>query len=103
MVFFDDRTSLNLSDMQGQSLIGTLEELPEYVRQHSIDVVYIAIPMEYEKTLAALMEELQDTTTCVHFVPNIFMFNLMQARIQEVNGIPVIAVWEVPFSNLQYF
>lgn len=101
--FFDDRTSLNLSDIQGQSLIGTLEELPEYVRQHSIDVVYIAIPMEHEKTLASLMEELRDTTTCVHFVPNIFMFNLIQARIRQVNGIPLIAVWEVPFSNLQYF
>lgn len=100
--FFDDRASLNLSNLQGKPLIGTLAELPEYVRQHAIDIVYITTSVWHEETLATLMEELQDTTTCVHIVPNIFMLNLMQAKFREINGIPLIAVWEVPFSDLQY-
>jgi putative colanic acid biosynthesis UDP-glucose lipid carrier transferase len=29
--------------------------------------------------------------------------NLMQARYYEINGVPVIPLWEIPFSEIQYF
>ncbi len=98
--FFDNRSPKNPRDLQGP-LLGTLENLPEYVRRQRIDVVYIALDMGKEETLATLMGGLKDTTACVYFVPNIFMFNLMQARAHEINGIPLLAVWEIPFSDLQ--
>lgn len=99
--FFDNRSPLSLQDLQGKPLIGPLEDLPEYVRRKQIDVVYLALGMGNEETLATLMGGLKDTTACVYFVPNIFMFNLMQARAHEINGIPLLAVWEIPFSDLQ--
>lgn len=86
----------------GRQLIGDLADLPRYVQQHSIDVVYIACTTEQEDAIATLIKELQDTTACVYFVPNILMFNLMHARSYELNGIPLVAVWEVPFSEIQY-
>lgn len=100
--FFDNQTPANASQFQGKPLLGTLEELPHYVRTHQIDVVYIALPTKEEETIATLLKELQDTTACVYFAPNILMFSLMQARTYEINGLPLIAVWEIPFSNLQY-
>lgn len=99
--FFDDDTS-NSQGLLEKPLIGTLGELPEYVCQNRIDIVYIALPTGDEAALAALMGGLQDTTACVYFVPNILMFNLMQARTYELDGIPLIAVWEIPLSGLQY-
>ncbi len=99
--FFDDITS-NSENLPGKSLLGTLKELPEYIGRHHIDVVYIALPAEDDEALVTLIGKLQDTTVCVYFVPNILMFNLMQARTYEVNGIPLIAVWEIPLSSLQY-
>ena len=83
-------------------MIGDLTDLPRYVQEHSIDVVYIACATEQEEEIAMLIKELQDTTACVYFVPNILMFNLMHARSYELNGIPLVAVWEVPFSEVQY-
>lgn len=46
-----------------------------------------------------LMESLCDTTASVYFVPDIFVFDLIQARVSEVNGIPVLAVCETPFHG----
>lgn len=105
--FFDsqlpeDRQSPEDSQVLNKPLLGALAGLPEYVRKHSIDVVYIALPTRDEQIIAGLLAELQDTTACVYFAPNILMFSLMQARTYEVNGFPLIAVWEIPFSNLQY-
>lgn len=100
--FFDNQVPANASHFQGKPLLGTLEDLLQYVRTHQIDVVYIALPTKEEETIATLLKELQDTTACVYFAPNILMFSLMQARTYEINGLPLIAVWEIPFSNLQY-
>jgi putative colanic acid biosysnthesis UDP-glucose lipid carrier transferase len=100
--FFDAYTVNRIGRFPGRHLIGNLEELPKYVQQHNIDVVYITCATEQEEAIATLIKELQDTTACVYFVPNILMFNLMNARSYELNGIPLIAVWEVPFSEIQY-
>jgi putative colanic acid biosysnthesis UDP-glucose lipid carrier transferase len=100
--FFDGHGQEPFGKFPSRRLIGPLEELPRYVREHSVDVVYIACTTEKEEVIASLIKELQDTTACVYFVPNILMFNLMNARSYELNGIPLIAVWEVPFSEIQY-
>ena len=83
--------------------LGDITELPTYVRKHNIDVVYLALSMQQEESLAQVIRELQDTTACVYVVPNITMFTLMQAKTYDINGIPLISVWEVPFSDVQYF
>jgi putative colanic acid biosysnthesis UDP-glucose lipid carrier transferase len=100
--FFDEYTTNPMGRFPGRHLIGGLVDLPKYVKQHNVDVVYITCATEQEEAIATLIKELQDTTACVYFVPNILMFNLMHARSYELNGIPLIAVWEVPFSEIQY-
>ncbi len=102
--FFTDSSASSpnsLDEIQHRPLIGTLEELPGYVRSHGIPVVYIALSMQEEATVSQLIDALQDTTACVYFVPNITMFNLMKSRTQEVNGIPLLTVWEAPFSEVE--
>lgn len=47
-----------------------------------------------------LMEELRDTTASVYFVPDIFVFDLMRAQLAEIDGIPLLAVCETPFSGM---
>jgi hypothetical protein len=46
-----------------------------------------------------LLDSLKDTTVSIYFVPDIFVFDLIQARIDDVGGIPVVAVCETPFSG----
>lgn len=97
--FFDDRPPSQLPDVP---MIGTLNELPSYVRRHHVDVVYLACSADDESKFAELIEALQDTTACVYFVPSLLMYSLMHGRSYEINGVPLISIWEIPFSDLQY-
>lgn len=98
--FFDDKSPQELPEI---AVIGTLAEVPDYVRKHQIDVVYLACAAEKESRFAELIEALQDTTACVYFVPSLLMYSLMHGRSYEINGVPLISIWEIPFSDLQYF
>jgi putative colanic acid biosysnthesis UDP-glucose lipid carrier transferase len=99
--FFTDRPLKSRAEILIKPMIGTLEDLPDYVRRHRIDVVYIALSIQNDASVSSLINALQDTTVCVYFVPNITAFSLMQARVHDLKGIPLIAVWETPLTTAQ--
>jgi putative colanic acid biosysnthesis UDP-glucose lipid carrier transferase len=99
--FFTDRPLRARSEILIKPMIGTLEDLPDYVRRHRIDVVYVALALQNDASVSKLINALQDTTVCVYFVPNITAFSLMQARVYDMKGIPLIAVWEAPLTTAQ--
>jgi putative colanic acid biosynthesis UDP-glucose lipid carrier transferase len=43
-----------------------------------------------------LLDALRDTTASVYFVPDIFVSDLIQARVDHIRGIPVVALTESP-------
>jgi putative colanic acid biosysnthesis UDP-glucose lipid carrier transferase len=47
-----------------------------------------------------LLDELCDTTASIYFTPDIFLFDLIQARMDTVGDMPVVAVCETPFYGL---
>jgi putative colanic acid biosynthesis UDP-glucose lipid carrier transferase len=99
--FFDDRSGQRLGgEIPQDLLLGGLEDLPAYVQTHKIDQIYIALPMMMEKRILKLLDDLKDTTTSIYFVPDIFVFDLIQAGLGEVNGIPVVAICETPFCGV---
>jgi putative colanic acid biosynthesis UDP-glucose lipid carrier transferase len=99
--FFDDR-DLSRTTLEGHNslqLMGRIHELSDYVRNNGIDIIYIALPMTSQPRVLDLLDSLKDTTVSIYFVPDIFVFDLIQARIDDVGGIPVVAVCETPFSG----
>jgi putative colanic acid biosynthesis UDP-glucose lipid carrier transferase len=102
MGFFEDRAfaRLDSKEVKEEELVGKLSLLAGYVKLNSVDLIYIALPMTSEPRVLSLLDDLKDTTTSIYFVPDIFMFDLIQARISDVAGIPVIAVCETPFSGM---
>ncbi len=95
--FFDDRSANRLGPMDGFSRLGTLSELPAYVRSNRIDVIMIALPIRHLQRVKDLLDDLRDTTASLYFIPDLFTFDLIQARSGDVLGIPVVALCESPF------
>jgi putative colanic acid biosynthesis UDP-glucose lipid carrier transferase len=103
--FFDvasDRISPYISATK-QPLLGDLGELSEYVKKNSIDIIYITLPPSLHPQIIALLDDLKDTTASIYFVPNFFMADLIQARIDEIDGMPIVAMCETPFSGFNGF
>jgi putative colanic acid biosysnthesis UDP-glucose lipid carrier transferase len=95
--FFDDRSNDRLNMEEGTKLLGTLSDMSQYVKDHRIDVIFIALPIRHIKRVMNLLDDLRDTTASIYYVPDIFVFDLIQARSGEIHGIPVVAMCETPF------
>ncbi|HTD02440.1 MAG TPA: undecaprenyl-phosphate glucose phosphotransferase, partial [Undibacterium sp.] len=99
--FFDDRDQTNRPSDLTSPYLGPIAEVGSYVREHKIKTIFICLPMSAQPRVLALMDELRDTTASVYFVPDIYTFGLIQARLDHVGGIPVIGICETPFTGLR--
>lgn len=98
--FFDDREKGRLGETKEYPVLGRTNDLAAFVKQNSIDLIYIALPMAPQPRILQLLDDLRDTTASVYFVPDIFVFDLIQARIDDIHGLPVVAVCETPFYGV---
>jgi putative colanic acid biosysnthesis UDP-glucose lipid carrier transferase len=86
----------------GTRILGTLKHLPEYVKKHGIQVVYLALAKQDQAAVQSLLEALKDTTACVYLVPNLAIPNLPQPKIYDFEGLAIVSAWEIPYSGLGY-
>jgi putative colanic acid biosynthesis UDP-glucose lipid carrier transferase len=80
-------------------MIGRLNELPQFVREKDIQLIYLSLPMASQPRILQVLDELKDTTASIFFVPDMFVTDLIQGRTGSVCGMPVISVCETPFTG----
>lgn len=98
--FFDDRHISRQTDEQKVPLLGGMADIPAYVRNHNINTIFISQPISAQPRIRKLLNDLQDTTASIYFIPDIYVFDLIQARFDSVAGLPVVAICESPFTGI---
>ena len=98
--FFDDRTEDRRPHNLRHPMLGNMADIARYVRENQIKKIFISQPISAQPRIRRLLDELQDTTASVYFLPDIYVFDLMQARFDNVGGMPVIAICETPFTGI---
>jgi putative colanic acid biosynthesis UDP-glucose lipid carrier transferase len=93
----DDATSVAIRDLAGAE-IRKGEGVSEYVNARHIDVVFIAREA-HAPGVREMCAELRDTTSSVYLIPDVSLYDLMQARVGDVDGIPVVALCESPLQG----
>ncbi len=102
MGFYDDRAVRRTGELPpdvGHKL-GCIQELVERAGRGEVDRIYIALPMRAEKRTRELLNQLADTTASVYIVPDFFVFELLHSRWTDINGLPVVSVFENPFYGV---
>jgi putative colanic acid biosynthesis UDP-glucose lipid carrier transferase len=99
--YFDDRKlvgsrPLESSDVQ---VLGSLGDMVTRAQAGEFDIVYLALPLRAEQRVREVIDGLSDAASTVYFVPDIFAFNLLQARLVPLGRIPTIGVFETPFAS----
>ena len=97
--FFDERDNSRIAGNFGPHLGGLVDVIP-YIHKHNVEMIFISLPMSSQPRIQKLMDELPDTTTSIYFLPDIYIFDLMQARFDYVGDIPVVAMNESPFVGI---
>jgi putative colanic acid biosynthesis UDP-glucose lipid carrier transferase len=98
--FFDDRGRDRLHPNAASQLLGDLDHLAEYAKKNRVDLIYLALPVASQPRIRKVLDELHDTTASIYFAPDIFLFDLIQARVESIGGIPVVALCESPFQGM---
>lgn len=96
--FFEDRALWRVPQLPPDQLLGKLADLPGYVKRRHVDVIFIAMPYHLDRT-KKLLNDLRDTTASVYLIPEISFIDLIQARVDDIRGIPIIALCESPFHG----
>lgn len=96
---FDDRGATRLAAPGAGACLGTLADVAAFIKTHRVHQVYLSLPMASQPRIRALLEDLQDTTASVYFVPDLFVTDLIQGRADSVCGLPVISVCDTPFRG----
>ncbi|WP_300320255.1 undecaprenyl-phosphate glucose phosphotransferase [Accumulibacter sp.] len=97
--FFDGREVGRLDGQQSFPLLGTISDLPAFVKQSRIQLIFLSLPMASQPRIVHILDELKDTTASIYFVPDMFVTDLIQGRSHAVCGMPVISVCETPFTG----
>ncbi len=97
--YFDDRSDGRIEAATKARVLGTLADVAAYTTEHGIREVYITLPLGSQPRIVALLEELQGTTASLFFVPDVFGISIIQGRLQDMNGVPVVGICETPFTG----
>jgi putative colanic acid biosynthesis UDP-glucose lipid carrier transferase len=97
--YFEDRSPDRVRG--GKQVLGKSSQVVDYVLRNDINVVYVTLPMSRDSRVIQMLDALRDSTVSIYFVPDLFVFNLVQARFDLINGIPLVAVCESPFYGVR--
>jgi len=102
--FFDFRSAERIGASWPEvRLAGDCASIAGFVREHGVHSVYIALPIANAPRIKTLLAELRDTTASVYFIPDVFAFDLIQARIVDLNGLPALAICDTPLHGTSAF
>lgn len=62
------------------------------------DQIYLALPLCEQGAVHDLIAELADTSCSVYLVPDVFTFDLLNARTELIDGLPIISIYDTPFT-----
>lgn len=100
--FYDDRPVARTIDLPKdlRSRLGRISSLIEHAKRREVNVVFITLPMRAEERIRKVIEGLSDSTTSVYIVPDLFVFQMLHSRWSDIQGLPVVSVFENPFYGV---
>jgi Undecaprenyl-phosphate glucose phosphotransferase len=97
--FIDDRAGGDHIGYRGLPLLGTLGEAGDIAQRERIDHLYVALPLDEHAKLLDLMEITSRECIDVKVVPDLLQFIALRARLEDLDGLPIINVNDVPLQG----
>jgi Undecaprenyl-phosphate glucose phosphotransferase len=97
--FLDDRAAGDHIGYRGLPLLGMLSEADEIIKQEKIDHVYVALPLDEHVKMLGIVEATNREGVEVHVVPDLLQFIALRARLENLDGVPIISLNDVPLRG----
>jgi Undecaprenyl-phosphate glucose phosphotransferase len=97
--FVDDRAGGDHLGYRGLPLLGTIDEAAEITARESIDHLYVALPPEQHLRMLELLDSTSREMVDVKVVPDLLQVIALRARLEDLDGVPVININDVPLQG----
>ncbi len=101
--FVDDKAGGDHLGYRGLPLLGSLSDAADIVANEKIDHLYVALPLEEHMKLLDLVESTSREGVDVKVVPDLLQFIALRARLEDLDGVPVINLNDVPLQGVSAF
>jgi Undecaprenyl-phosphate glucose phosphotransferase len=101
--FVDDRAGGDHLGYRGLPLLGTLEEAGEITSREAVDHLYVALPPEQHMKMLELLESTSREMVDVKVVPDLLQVIALRARLEDLDGVPIINVNDIPLQGVNSF
>ena len=97
--FVDDRAAGDHLGYRGLPLLGTIDEAAEITVREAIDHLYVALPPDQHVRMLELIESTSRECVDVKVVPDLLQVIALRARLEDLDGVPVININDVPLQG----
>jgi Undecaprenyl-phosphate glucose phosphotransferase len=97
--FIDDRAGGDHLGYRGLALLGTLEEAGELVVRERIDHLYVALSLREHGKVVDVIQAASREGVDIKVVPDLLQFIALRARLEELDGVPIININDVPLQG----
>jgi Undecaprenyl-phosphate glucose phosphotransferase len=97
--FVDDRAGGDHLGYRGLPLLGTLTETEEILQRDKIEQLYVALPLEDHMKMLSVVEAASRQIVDVKVVPDLLQFIALRARLEDLDGVPIININDVPLQG----
>ncbi len=84
------------STVDGAPVLGTVADLPGLAERAGADLVYLALPRPEWQAEEEALDRLADSTAAVRLVPDLARAFVLNASVEDFDGMPVVMVTETP-------
>jgi Undecaprenyl-phosphate glucose phosphotransferase len=97
--FVDDRAAGDHLGYRGLPLLGGIDDAAEIIARESVDHLYVALPPEQHVRMLELLDSTSREMVDVKVVPDLLQVIALRARLEDLDGVPVININDVPLQG----
>jgi Undecaprenyl-phosphate glucose phosphotransferase len=98
--FVDDQaTTTDAIGHRGLPVLGAIADTEEVCRTERVDEIYVALPLEEHVKMLGVVEFASRECINVHVVPDLLQFIALRARLEDLDGLPIIGINDVPLRG----
>jgi Undecaprenyl-phosphate glucose phosphotransferase len=94
--FVDDGEAREIA---GLPVLGGLDEIMKVAEAHGVDQLYAALPLDEHAKLLRLIKSVSNECMDIKVVPDLVQYATIKAALEDLDGIPIIALNEVPLRG----
>jgi len=83
----------------GLPVVGTIDEARDAIERSQADQLYVALPLEDHALLVPLVKGLSNECVDIKVVPDVVQYATIKAALEDLDGIPIISLNEVPLQG----